>query len=118
MMSGNFWVNYLVALAVVALMLGGLYALVRGLARGKLLTSSSRRLVTVLESTQLAQHAAVHVVKVGTRYYLIGAANGQTNALAELPSEEVDRWLADQRAMFDGSRASIADAMRFLRRKP
>ena len=117
-MSENFWFNYIMALVVVGLMLGGLYALTRGLARGRLLASANRRLVTVLESTPLAQHAAVHVIKVGTRYYLIGASNGQLNSLAELQPDDVDAWLADQRTVLGAQRLPLTDALRFLRRKP
>lgn len=116
-MSSNFWVQYIVALLVVGLMLGGLYTLVRALARGRVLASSDRRLVTVLESTALAQHAAVHVVKVGKKYFLVGASNGQVNSLGELPGEEVETWLADQRTLLDAHRASLADAFKFLRGK-
>ena len=64
-MSGGFWFNYFLALLVVALMLLGLWVVVRGLSRGRIFASASRRMVTVLESTMLSQHVAVHVVKVG-----------------------------------------------------
>lgn len=116
-MSSNFWFQYTIALLVVALMLGGLYALVRGLARGRVLASANRRLVTVIESTALAQHAAVHVVKVGKQYFLLGASNGQVNTLGELTPEEVESWLAEQRTLLGAQRASIADALKFLRGK-
>ena len=117
-MSGMFWVNYVLALVVVALMLGGLYALVRGFARGRVLASANRRLVTVLESTALSQHAAVHVVKVGAKYFLVGASNGQVNTIGEVPPEEVEAWLADQRTLLGVQRASLADAFKYLRGKP
>ena len=97
-MSGGFWVNYFLALFVVALMLLGLWVVVRGLSRGRIFASASRRMVTVLESTMLSQHVAVHVVKVGERYLLVGGGNNGTLAmLAELPPDEVDAWLATQR---------------------
>jgi flagellar biogenesis protein FliO len=115
--SGSFWVNYILALVVVALMLGGLYALVRGLARGRVLASANRRLVTVLESTALAQHTAVHVVKVGKNYYLLGAGNGHVTTLGELPADEVETWLSDQRTLIGVQRASLAEAFKFLRGK-
>src|SRR5215469_2381427 len=114
-MSGSFWVNYILALVVVALMLGGLYALVRGLARGRVLASADRRLITVLESTALSQHAAVHVVKAGGHYYILGANQGAVSTLGELPAEEVEAWLADQKTMLAVQRASFADAFKFLR---
>lgn len=115
-MSGGFWLNYILALLVVGLMLGGLYAVVRGLARGRLLTSTQRRLVTVLETTMLSQHGSVHVVKVGKRYLLVGGGQGHVQTLAELPPEEVEAWLAEQRTLL-GSTRSIADAVKTLRGK-
>ncbi len=96
-MAASFWINYFLALAVVALLLGGLWMIVRGLARGRLVASAGRRMVTVLESTALAQHVAVHVVKVGTRYLLVGGSSGNVSTLAELEPAEVDAWLAQQR---------------------
>ena len=97
-MSGGFWLNYFLALFVIGLMLLGLWVLVRGLSRGRIFASASRRMVTVLESTMLAQHVSVHVVKVGERYLLLGGGNNGTLAmLAELPPEEVDAWLSLQR---------------------
>lgn len=116
-MSSSFWLQYTVALVVVALMLGGLYAIVRGLARGRILASANRRLVTVVESTALAQHAAVHVVKVGSQYYLIGATTGGINSLGELPAEVVDAWLSDQRTLLNVQRATFVDAFNALRRR-
>jgi len=116
-MTSAFWLNYLGALLVVALLLGGLYAIVRGLARGRVLVSAQRRLVTVLESTALSQHTAVHAVKVGKRYFLLGASNGNVSSLGELPSEEVDAWLAEQRALLGAQRASLTDMLNFLRGK-
>ena len=102
-MTAGFWFSYFLALAVVALLLTGLYMLVRGLARGRVLASAGRRMVTVLESTALAQHVAVHVVKVGTRYFFVGGGNGNVSTLAELDAAEVDTWLAQQReALGDG----------------
>jgi flagellar biogenesis protein FliO len=97
-MSGGFWFSYFLALVVVALMLLGLWVVVRGLSRGRILASASRRMVTVLESTMLSQHVAVHVVKVGERYLLVGGGNnGALTMLTELPPDEVDAWLAAQR---------------------
>jgi flagellar biogenesis protein FliO len=97
-MSWGFWFNYAVALLVVALMLLGLWVVARGLSRGRIFASASRRMVTVLESTMLSQHVAVHVVKVGERYFLLGGSNnGTVSTLSELPPDEVDAWLKAQR---------------------
>jgi flagellar biogenesis protein FliO len=114
-MTSGFWLQYAFALLVVALMLGGLYAVVRGLARGRLLVSSERRLITVLESTQLSQHAALHVVKVGVHYYLIGGGNGNVSTLSELEAAEVESWLENQRALFGATRKSLTDLIKPFR---
>ena len=118
-MTSGFWLNYFVALLVVALMLGGLYAVVRGLARGRVLASADRRLVSVLESTVLSQHGSVHVVKVGSRYFLLGGGSqASPSTLAELPAEEIDAWLAEQRTLLKAQRATLTDVFNALRRKP
>lgn len=97
-MSPSFWTSYLLALAIVGLMLAGLYIIVRGLARGRILAASGRRFVNVVESTMLSQHVAMHVVRAGSRYLLVGGANnGALTTLAELTPEEVEAWLAQQR---------------------
>ena len=117
-MSTGFWSNYIFALVVVALMLVGLYVLVRGIARGRVLISADRRLVTVLESTMLSQHVSLHVVKVGGRYLLVGGGSAQVNTLAELPSEDVEPWLATQRSVLGAQGSSLMDAFKTFRRKP
>lgn len=116
-MSFSFWTQYALALAVVGLMLVGVYVIMQGLRRGRVFGSAGRRLITVLESTMLSQHTAVHVVKAGSRYLLIGASNGAVVTLAELPTEEVDAWLVQQRATGKGAR-SLIDAVRALRGQP
>jgi len=116
-MPSGFWFQYLFALLVVALLLGGLYAVVRGLARGRILVSADRRLVTVLESTVLSQHAALHVIKVGGRYYLVGGGQGHVNSLVELPPEEVEAWLETQRTLLRTTQRSLADMVKSLRGK-
>lgn len=116
-MTSSFWLSYVLALVVVALLLGGLYLVVRGLARGRILTSASRRLVTVLESTPLAQHSALHVIKVGTHYYLIGGGQGHVTSIVELPPEEVESWLENQRALLRTTQKSLADMVKSLRGK-
>ena len=113
-MSWSFWVNYFLALTIVALMLGGLYIIVRGLARGRIFASADRRMVTVLESTALSQHASVHVVKVGARYMLVGGSNGNVSMLAELPSDDVEGWLSQEREALVANR-SLLNPARWVR---
>jgi flagellar biogenesis protein FliO len=109
-MSWGFWLNYFLALTIVALMLGGLYIIVRSLARGRVFALANRRMVTVLESTALSQHASVHVVKVGQRYLLVGGSNGNVSMLAELPNDDVDAWLANEREALSAGRTLLSPA--------
>ena len=117
-MSSGFFAQYIFALVVVALMLAGLYVVVRGIARGRVLLSADRRLVTVLESTMLSQHVSLHMVKVGHRYFLVGGGNAQVSTLAEVPSEDVEPWLASQRSVLGRQPSSLMDAFKTFRRKP
>lgn len=116
--SSGFWSNYILALVVVGLMLVGLWVVVRGIARGRVLVSADRRLVTVLESTMLSQHVSLHVVKVGARYLLVGGGNAQVSTLAELPIDEVEPWLAAQRSVLGMRGSSLMDTFKTFRRKP
>ncbi len=84
----SFWVSYLVRLAVVALVLIALYFTARRLRQTRLFARSGCSL-GLLESMMLSQHAALHVVRVGTRYFLIGTATGAVTALAEIEEAEV-----------------------------
>lgn len=89
----SFWTSYALALATVAMMLAGLYTIAR-IVKGRGFAGANRRLVTVLESTMLSQRSAVHVIKVGTRYLLVGGSDASISALAEFSAQEVEGWLA------------------------
>lgn len=115
-MSGGFWVQYVMAMVVVILMLLGLWMISRGLARGRMLGSTSRRLVTVLESTMLSQHAGIFVVKAGERYLLLGGGkDGSVSNLGELPVAEIEPWLAQQTVL--GQSPKWLLALRSLRER-
>jgi flagellar biogenesis protein FliO len=116
-MTASFWLQYILALVVVGLMLGGLYVVVRGLSRSRVLLSSSNRLITVLETTMLSQHSSCHVIKAGSHYYLIGVSNGHVSTLGELPADEVDAWLEDQRSRLGAQKLTIANAIGVFRGK-
>jgi flagellar biogenesis protein FliO len=96
-MSWTFWLNDLLAFAVVTLMLAGLYAMLKRFVRGNALAAVDRRLVTVLEATMLSQQSAVFVIKVGSRYLVVGGGNASVSTLAELPAQEVEAWVARER---------------------
>lgn len=82
-MPASFWALYLEKLVILALVLVTLYFAARRLRRTPLFTRSGR-LVTVLETTILSQHAMLHVVSVGGRYFLIGSTPGGVFRIAEL----------------------------------
>ena len=112
----HFIVQYVLALVVVALMLFGLYTVVRALGRGRLVASADRRLVTIVESTFLAQNTTLHVVKVGEQYYLIGGGAGHVNNLGEVPAAQVEPWLREQRSLFAQQTQSLAGFLKQLRK--
>ena len=88
-MPANFWIWYVAKLAIVALVVAVLYVLARKLRQARFLADGGR-CVRLVESTALSQHAALHVVRVGRRHFLIGSATG-VNVLAELgPSDVTD----------------------------
>lgn len=106
------WAFALVALLLVALTYG-----VRTLSRGRLLAASGRRLVTVVESTFLAQNVTVHVVKVGERFYLVGGGAAGVTKIDEIPAELVTPWLEDQKRQLGEQREAVMRLMgRFQKR--
>lgn len=108
--------QYILALAVVALMLFGLYTVVRTLGRGRIVASADKRLVSVIESTFLAQNTTLHVVKAGERYLLIGGGSGHVNTLAEMDAAQIEPWLRDQRALFTQQTQSLSGFLKYLRK--
>jgi len=95
------------ALALVALVLVALAVAVRILARGRLLVASDRRLVTVVESTLLAQNVTVHVLKVGDTCYLVGGGAGGITLIDELPVDVVGPWLDRNKRVLERQRAAV-----------
>lgn len=86
-MTASFWAAYVEKLAIVALVLAGLYALARGLRSARFFARSGRR-VSLMETTMLSQHAALHVVRAGSRHFLIGSAAGGVSRIAELDASD------------------------------
>ena len=116
-MTAGFWAQYLFALVVVGLMLFGLYAVVRGLTRGRLLAANDGRLVGVVDTAVVSQNTSIHVVKAGSKYLLVGGGGGRLSALGELPAEEVEAWLGDQRRAHDAQMRSVSGLLGRLRGK-
>lgn len=88
-MPWSFWASYLLKLGVVALLIAALYAAARMLRRLRFLTGRSDRRMCVLETVALSQHAVLHLISVGTRYFVVGAAGTEIALLAELAPAEI-----------------------------
>jgi flagellar biogenesis protein FliO len=82
----SFWAGYLAKLTLVALALGVIYVLARWLRRTRFFDRGDR-LVNVVESAALSQHAALYLVRAGSRYFLIGTG---VSLLAEVKGPEDD----------------------------
>jgi flagellar biogenesis protein FliO len=80
-MPAAFWALYAEKLAIVALLLAGLYFAARSL-RATRAFARSRNGLRVVGSVMLTPQAALHVVEVDARRFLIGT--GTVRALAEL----------------------------------
>ena len=89
-MPPAFWGAYTVRLAIAALVLCALYVVARRL-RDTHAGGRHGRRIDVLESRMLSQHAALHLVRVDARYFLIGSAAAGVTRIAsfETRSEPV-----------------------------
>jgi flagellar biogenesis protein FliO len=105
------------AFAVIALLLVGLTYGVRLLARGRLVVAANRRLVSVVESTFLAQNVTVHVIKVGEKYFLVGGGSAGVTKIDEVPAEFVTPWLEDQKRSFTGQRDAVVRLMNRIQKR-
>lgn len=104
------------AFALVGLLLFALVYLGRLFQRGRMVTPRGRRLVTTIESTALAQNVAVHIVRVGDKYFLVGGGTGGVALLAELPAAEIEPFVEAQRAALDEQRATLLRPFARLRK--
>jgi flagellar biogenesis protein FliO len=93
-MSWGFWASYLLKLGVVALVLAATYAAAHALRKLRFLAVRSDRRICLLETAMLSPHAAVHLLKVGARYLVVGTAGGTIATLAELTPEEAGAAVA------------------------
>ncbi|MBV8198504.1 MAG: flagellar biosynthetic protein FliO [Candidatus Eremiobacteraeota bacterium] len=81
-----FWSTYLVKLAIVGAVLALLYAIARKLRQFRFFDGGQPRLLHVVESRMLSPHAAIHVIRTGRRYYLIGTTSAAITTLGEIES--------------------------------
>jgi flagellar biogenesis protein FliO len=90
-MPWSFWASYLLKLGVVGALLAALYAVARALRRMRLFARSDQQRIRVIETAVLSQHAAIYLLNVGTRRFLIGTSGASITTLAELAPEETSR---------------------------
>lgn len=88
-MPSTFWMNYALALAVIAAVLAAMFAIARTIGRRRAFPRAAGRFVTILESTMVSPQTSVHVVKAGRRYLLIGVGAAGLATLVELTAEDV-----------------------------
>ena len=105
------------AFAVVALLLVGLTYVVRSLNRGRIVAATGRRLVTVVESTFLAQNVTLHVVKVGDRYYLVGGGSAGVTHIADVSPDVVDPYIETQRKALGEQRDAVLRLLQRFRKE-
>ena len=117
-MGAGFILQAIWAFAVVAVLLVGLTYAVRMLNRGRIVAASGRRLVTVVESTFLAQNTTLHVVKVGDRYYLVGGGSAGVTHIADVPSDVVDPYIETQRKALGEQRDAVLRLLQRFRKQP
>jgi flagellar biogenesis protein FliO len=96
-------------------LLGLTYA-VRTINRGRIVASTGRRLVSVVESTVLAQNVTLHVVKVGDRYYLVGGGSAGVTQIADVPADVVDPYIETQRKALGEQRAAVLRLLQSFRK--
>lgn len=110
-MDISFLLRIVSAFALVALLLLGLTYVVRALSRGRLVVSANRKLVTVVESTFVAQNVTLHVVKVGDRFYLLGGGSAGLTKIDEVPAEFAAHWLDEQKRSLGDQRDAVMKLM-------
>jgi flagellar biosynthetic protein FliO len=94
--TAAFWATYFERLAIVALVLVTLYFLARRLRDSRLFAHAGRRL-RVVESAMLTPHAALHIVRVGCQYFLVGSGSAGVTRLAEIEERpNLDAPLGDE----------------------
>ncbi len=119
-MTGDSIDGYLIlrtiyALAVVALLLLGLWWIARTLRRGRIVMGADKRLVSVIDSTYLAQNTSLHVVKVADRYFVVGGGSGHVSLISEVPADAVVPWIEAHRSALGAQTEPVATLLRRLR---
>ena len=117
-MGGGFFFTAVWAFAVVALLLVALTYAVRLLGRGRLVASTGKRLVSVVESTFVAQNVTLHVVKVGDRYYLVGGGSAGVTHIADVDPAVAEPYIETQRKALSEQRDAVLRLLQRFRKQP
>ena len=88
-MPWSFWAGYLLKLGVAGALLAALYAVARVLRRMRFFARPANRKIRVIETAVLSQHAAIYLLRVGQRCFLVGTAGADIATLAELAPAEL-----------------------------
>jgi flagellar biogenesis protein FliO len=72
-----------------------------------LVASAGRRLISTVESAMLAQNVTVHVVKIAGKYFVVGGGTAGLSLLAELPANEVEPYIEQQRQLLVQQRETL-----------
>ena len=115
-MTIGFWFQAVWALVVVALLLLGMTYVARTINRGRIVVSTGKRLVTVVESAPLSQHASVHVIKIADKYYLVGGGSAGVHHIADVPSDVVEPYIESQRKALGEQREAVLRLMQRFRK--
>ena len=78
------WPHYILALATVGAFLAVLSGAAKILARYRIRVAGKSRLMTVIESQHLTPAASMHIVRIDSRDFIVGATNHTIRLLAEL----------------------------------
>ncbi len=88
-MPWSFWTSYLLKLGIVGMLLAALYGAARAFRRIRCFAHPADRRVRVMETAMLSQHAAIYLLNVGARYFLVGTMGAGIQTLAELAPEDL-----------------------------
>ena len=80
------------ACVVIALLLGGLASIAARLGAARIAGGrAGGRFISLVETTYLPGAAALHVVRIVGRYYVVGGSTASLAAICEIPAEDVVR---------------------------
>ncbi len=88
-MPWSFWASYLLKLGIVGVLLAVLYAAARAFRRMSCFAHPADRRIRVMDTAVLSQHAAIYLLSVGARYFLVGTAGAGIATLAEFAPAEL-----------------------------